>query len=175
MAIACCAATAAPAGDATAPDPPKVTLPNLDAPLDARDAGQSGTYFYFHKQGVSYAQALADIQECDAYSSALQPMAPLPAFVPMGGAAGPDTTSQKALMNAWFLWGPVGMGIAAVAMDDLRSDEQRANLRRCMGFRGYLRYGTSRTAWKELSGDGFEAKLASIASGPLPQSKAVAP
>ncbi len=178
MALACCAATAAFAGDAATPDPPKVTLPNLDAPLDAHDAAGFETYFYFHKQGVDYPTALADIQECDSYSSALRPMTALPAFVPMGGAPRPDETTRKALVNVWFAWGPVGLGIVAIALDNVRSAAQRANIRRCMGFRGYQRYGTSRSAWKELNkgSDGeIEASLALIASGPQPQSKALAP
>jgi hypothetical protein len=175
LALACCTATAVLAGDA---DPAKPVLPNLDAPLDAHDAAGFETYFYFHKQAVGYPTALADIRECDSYSAALQPMMALPAFVPIGGAPRPDETTRKALVNVWFAWGPVGLGIVAIAMDDVRAGAQRANIRRCMGFRGYQRYGTSRSAWKELSKDGdeqFEAKLALIASGPLPQSKALTP
>jgi hypothetical protein len=55
---------------------------------------------------------------------------------------------------------------------------QHTNLRRCMQFHGYARYGTSRTIWSKLGQGGDvarESRLAQIASGPTPNSEVLAP
>ena len=175
LAFVCCPAIRAAAADAPGP---ATAAPNLDVAQSPGDGARYDEYFYFHKSDVAYTQALADIQECDSYSHEIEPMTNVPDFVPMGGYANPEATSQKALVNAWFMWGPIGMGIVAGAMEDMRSGIQHTNLRRCMQWHGYQRYGTSKSALSQLGETGAaqtESKLAAAASGPAPQSKALEP
>ena len=184
--IAICACGMEPSRAADAPKAgaqapvatPALVVPSLDFKPTSRDIRHYDDYFYFHKPGIDYATALGDIAECDAYSREIAPMASIPAFVPWGGRPAPDPTIETALVNAWFNWGLVGLGIVAVVEEDLRSGVEHANMRRCMGFKGYRRYGTSSAIWSQLeSGTRFdrEARLATIASGPAPQSEAIAP
>ncbi len=158
-------------------DPTTISLPDLGS----APPSHSETYeddFYFYKPGVPYQTALSDIKECDFYSRVLNPTSRVLPFVPVGKSIDPESTQAKVLTNAWFMYGPVGMAIAAIAIDSVRSDMQHSNMRRCMQFHGYQRYGTSGSISSELSGDGpqkLEAKLALIASGRHPPGEAVIP
>jgi len=48
----------------TRPDATSVTVPNLAFTPTKRDISDFGEYFYFHKDGVSYEHAFADLEQC---------------------------------------------------------------------------------------------------------------
>jgi len=147
-----------------------VTVPDLVFTATPRDERSYDEYFLFHKPGVTTAAALADIQECRAFSQGLQPMAKLTHFVPVGGEAY-EADNNAAYMNAQFMYGLTGVLILAIVNEGLASDNEHGNTRRCMGFKGYQRYGTSRAIWKQMDKGGDEvmiARLALIASATQP-------
>lgn len=157
-------------GKSSPVDPETVTVPDLAYIPVPRDERNYDEYFLFHKPGVTSAAALADIQECRAFSQGLQPMAKLTHFVPLGGEAY-DADNRIAYQNAQLMYGLTGVLILGFVMDGLASDNEHGNTRRCMGFKGYKRYGTSRAIWKQISKDGdgvMIARLALVASATQP-------
>lgn len=159
------------------PNPSKLTMPRLEFAPSAADEDDFNKYFYFHRDDTSFEEAYADIRECDALASG--------SSIYMGADAG----SQAAAMTQYgLLPGAVGGAIASVAMDAIfgsaaRREQRRVNIRNCMGFKQYHRYGLSRDLW---TGFNFEEGLgrkrepvrlqalaiqALVASGPKPHTK----
>jgi hypothetical protein len=149
-------------GKVTPVDPGAVTVPDLAFTPVPRDERSYDEYFLFHKPGITTAAALSDIQECRAFSRGLQPMAKLTHFVPLGGEAY-DADNRIANQNAQLMYGLTGVIILAIVNDGLASDNEHGNTRRCMGFKGYQRYGTSRSIWKQISKDGDGAMITRLA------------
>lgn len=143
-------------------DPATVTVPDLSFIATPRDERSYNEYFLFYKPGATTAAALADIQECRAFSQGLQPMAKLLHFVPVGGEAY-EADNRAAYQNAQVMYGLTGVLILGFVMDGLASDNEHGNTRRCMGFKGYQRYGTSRAISKQISKDGDGAMIARLA------------
>lgn len=152
-------------------------MPNLDFSTTAPVEHDFDKYFYFHRDNTSFEEAYADIRECDALASG--------SSIYMGADAG----SQAAAMTQYgLLPGAVGGAIASVAMDAIfgsaaRREQRRTNIRNCMGFKQYQRYGLTRDLWTPFN---FEEGLgrkkepvrlqaiaiqALVASGPKPHSK----
>jgi hypothetical protein len=159
------------------PDPSKLSMPRLDFTESVEDEGDFDKYFYFHRDNTSFEEAYSDIRECDALASGSN--------IYMGADAG----SQAAAMTQYgLLPGAVGGAIASVAMDAIfgsaaRREQRRVNLRNCMGFKQYQRYGLTRDLWTSFN---FEEGLgrkrepvrlqaiaiqALVASGPKPHTK----
>ncbi|HKY18346.1 MAG TPA: hypothetical protein VJL82_05380 [Rhizomicrobium sp.] len=163
---------------AVPPDPTTVTIPDLSFKPSKRDAGRYDEYFYFHKSGVSYEKAFTDLQECAAYSQVFQFMLSPPHFVPLGSEPYKADQSQH-YDNAFLQFGLIGVGILGFAMDILASYDERVNTRRCMGYKHYQRYGTSRAIWRQIDKGNVAsqkiARLALIASGPVPAGEPVEP
>lgn len=166
----------APAGEVI-PDPSKLAMPQLDFTPTPADEGDFSKFFYFHRDNTSFEEAYADIRECDALASG--------SSIYMGADAG----SQAAAMTQYgILPGAVGGAIASVAMDAIfgsaaRREQRRVNIRNCMGFKQYQRYGLSRDLWTSFN---FEEGLgrkrepvrlqalaiqALVASGPKPHTR----
>jgi hypothetical protein len=168
------------AAEETSPpvEPAAVGVPDLSFTPTERDIRAYSDYFYFHKDGVTYANALAAMKECSSYSEALTPMAPTLDFVPIGGAPDPNAKSkynEQVAMNS-FRFGLVGSVMASIILNG--SQTERSNTRRCMGYLGYQRYGISRSIWSKLAKGSDEETLkvfALIASGPHPQAEALEP
>jgi hypothetical protein len=133
-------------------------------------------YFYFHREGTSFAEAFADIKECDALASG--------SSIYMGG----DNAAMNAAVAQYGMAGAVGGVIGSVLADAIfgsaaRRQQRRTNLRNCMGFKGYGRFGLSGDLWKEFNfeeGHGRKKEgvreealelQALVASGPRPQAK----
>jgi hypothetical protein len=155
--------------------PATVAIPDLSFEPTERDISGYSDYFYFHKDGVTYAKASADMKECSSYSQALTPMGITPDFVPIGGAPDPDAQSKYKEQVAMHS-GLVGSIFVSIILSG--SQAERANTRRCMGYLGYQRYGVSRSIWSKLTkgSDEENAKVfALIASGPHPQAEALEP
>jgi hypothetical protein len=148
-AVATCAQPAMAADTAAIPDPAKLELPNLSGPTTAEDEGAFDKYFYFHRADTSFEQALADIRECDGYARGLASPygyqdVPYPYAGTLAGAAG----------------GAIGNLMVSLIFGsaELRK-ARRTNMRRCMNYKGYDRYGLNKDVWQEFH---FEEGLGSV-------------
>lgn len=142
------------------PDSTEVSVPDINTLLGADDLKSADKYFIFHRPGVSFATAFADLSECDAMARNLLPGT---GNSSIGGAA-------------------ISIGIGAIVAGNQRH-VRRDNMRRCMFFKGYGRYGLPKAIWQQISfdesGSGisddarrpFLLKQAKIASGPQLQGK----
>lgn len=121
-------------------DAAKLEMPKLTFDETPEDAANFDKYYYFHRAGVSYADAYRDVVECDGYARGLQSgmgytQVPYPYAGTLAGAAG-------------------GMIGNAMAMAIFGSGEKRrlrrVNMRQCMNFKGYQRYGLRKDLWEEF-------------------------
>lgn len=171
------AANAAPAGGLEAiPSPDGLTMPKLDFTATPQDEADFDKYFYFHRAGTSFAEAYADIRECDALASG--------SSIYLGGNA----ASAGAMAQYGVLPAALGSAIGSLMADAIfgsaaRRQQRRANMRNCMAFKEYKRFGLSHDLWAEFNfeeGMGRKkegvrnealALQALIASGPAPATK----
>ncbi len=138
-------------------------------------------YFYFHRPDTSFDVAYADITECDALTSGLRYY---------GGAA--DYAMSSAMAQYGVLAGGVGTMIGSMVGDAIfgsaeRRKQRRLNMRNCMFYKGYDRYGLEKDLWQEFNfEEGNSAEKADrrakkimmqarVASGPKPQQEALQP
>jgi hypothetical protein len=159
------------------PDPATLTMPKLDFTPTPADEADFDKYFYFHREGTGFAEAYTDIRECDALAS--------------GSSIylGVDDAQMNAAMSQYgALAGGVGSVLGSLLADAIfgsaaRREQRRVNLRNCMGFKGYQRYGLSGDLWKDFNfeeghgrkkegerDDALELQ-ALVASGPKPTTK----
>lgn len=153
------------------PNPASVIVPKLDAT-------SSDDYYYFHKSGVSYERAFADLDECRIYSLETRVEAKIPKFVALNSdglrSEGDNDMGQSMFAQQyWF-----ALLILTPFVEQGQENNVNAGLRRCLAYKGYDRYGTSRASWK-LIAEGADAqkfaRLALIASGSTPQTGAIGP
>jgi len=131
-------------------------------------------YFIFHRPQTGFAEAYADVTECDALASGIS--------IYRGVDAG---TMASNMVQYGVLAGAIGGAIANVMVDAIfgsaeRRKARRVNLRNCMYFKGYDRYGLEKERWQAFN---FEEGLsktdadvraekllvqARVASGPVP-------
>lgn len=155
------------------PDPAAVTMPKLEFVPTAADEGTFDKYYYFNRADTGFEAALADLRDCDGYASGLSSgyqnqATPYPYAGTMAGAAG----------------GVIGnLMVAAIFGSAEKRRLRRVNMRRCMGYKGYARFGLSKDLWQEFNfEEGFSgeaedkrqamlARQAKVASGPRPASK----
>lgn len=155
------------------PDPASVTMPRLDFTPTLADEGTYDKYYFFNRAGTGFEEALADLRNCDGFASGLSSgyqyqAAPYPYAGTMAGAAG----------------GVIGnLMVAAIFGSAEKRRLRRVNMRRCMGYKGYSRFGLSKDLWQEFnfeegfSGEAEEkrqamlAQQAKVASGPRPVAK----
>ncbi len=130
-------------------DPASITIPDLSFTPGPKDEARYDAYFYFHRAGTDFATALADLRQCDGLAHGLTPGTGNPAI---GGAA--------------------LAGLSGAIASGNRRALARVNLRRCMFFKGYGRYGLTETIWRGIA-TGNDALLiqAKIASGATPATK----
>jgi len=170
-------AMAEESGDAAANDPASLTMPELTFAATPEDVAAYDKYFYFHRPDTSFSEAYVDIKECDALSSGISYY---------GG--GDSAAMAGAMAQYGVLAGGVGGAIGSLLADAIfgsaeRRRQYKVNLRNCMGFKAYHRYGLSQDLWKKFNfeeGNGRkreserEAALqlqALVASGPVPADK----
>lgn len=155
------------------PDPATVPMPKLDfvsTPLIEADFDK---YYFFNRANTTFEEALADLRDCDGFARGLSSgykyqEAPYPYTYTMAGAAG------GVIANVM---------IAAIFGSAEKRRLRRVNMRRCMGYRGYARFGLEKDLWQEFnfeegfSGEGEDkrqamlAQQAKVASGPRPAGK----
>ncbi|MES1973201.1 MAG: hypothetical protein V4472_12135 [Pseudomonadota bacterium] len=154
----------------------KVTMPDLAFVETPADVQTYDKYFFFHRDDTSFDEAYADIKECDALASGIR----------YYGGQNNLYTGQYGLGGA--IGGAIGNLLAdAIFGSAERRKIRRANLRNCMSYKEYQRYGVSGQQWKAFNfeeGNGRkkeaerEADLlqqARVASGPKPQYKVLEP
>lgn len=168
FALAALSAAAAPASaqDQPPPDPATVTLPDM-TPTRDRDVIEDGwKHFYFHKAGVSYAEAYADFAECYRFLPVPGMTNLLPAFVPWG-----EPLVLRPRPPAPNQYGLIGAAIGAMVAGPIERRAHQARLRRCLEPRGYVRYPLDEDRWERLIDNYSEASIARqalAASGPTP-------
>ncbi len=169
------AAQQAPVKPLERPDPASVTIPNLSFAPTRSDIRGYDTHYFFHKPGVSYEKAFADFDLCRIYILTSQPfvLAEIPRYVPMGA----DAVSPKQVPDLKVA-GALNWIIGQIAIQNLEDDFAKETINRCMTYKGYARYGTSKAIWEQIN-KGNEAdkfgRMALIASGPEPTTGAIAP
>ncbi|MBM3929056.1 MAG: hypothetical protein FJ335_11465 [Sphingomonadales bacterium] len=141
--------SASPFGAAEAGDPAKVPMPKLAFTATGTEAADFDKYYAFHRAGTDYATAFADITECDGYARGLQSgigymQTPYPYAATMAGAVG------GALGNVMA---------AAIFGSGEKRRMRRVNMRTCMNFKGYDRYGLPKDLWEEFN---FEEGLSGV-------------
>jgi hypothetical protein len=157
------------------PDLASVKMPELAFTASPETEADFDKYYYFHREGTSFSEALADLRDCDGFASGLSSgytyqAAPYPYTYTMAGAAG----------------GVIGNAMVAAIFGSAEKRRiRRFNMRRCMNFKGYDRYGIEKGLWQEFNfEEGFsgeeeevrQAKLAQqalVASGAKPSAKAL--
>jgi hypothetical protein len=178
------AATAVQAQESAVDGYDKIIVTDTDRPVTAfsptpEDEAVYDKYFYFHRDGTDFAEAYADIRECDSLSSGIS-------FYLGSGEPYPGYYGGQ-----YGMAGVIGAAIGNALADAIHGSAQRRkfrriNMRNCMGFKEYSRYGLSKDLWEEFNfeeGHGRKAeevrikalqRQALIASGPKPDRKALA-
>lgn len=151
------------------PDAASVPYPDLAFEPTPEITDTYDKYFYFHREDVSFEDALADIRDCDSLARGLNSgMGYQQTYSPYGGLAG---VAGGAIGNAM---------VSAIFGSAEKRRIRRVNLRRCMDFKGYERYGLEKDLWQEFNfEEGFSGEdeyvrqsaiiqQALVASGPKP-------
>lgn len=159
------------------PDPATLTMPPLAFTEAPEHTDSFKKYFYFHRADTTYADAYRDIRECDALASG--------SSIYLGASEG---AIAGAMANYGLLAGGIGGAVGGIIADAifgsaLRREQRRTNMRNCMSFKGYARYGLAKDLWVAFH---FEEGLgrkrepvrlralalqALVASGPAPTAK----
>ena len=154
-----------PFGVPEAIDPATVKMPELNAKPDPNDAGDYDKYYYFHRADTDFKTALSDLRDCDNLSR---------------GLASPFGNMETPYPYAGTLGGAIGgalgnMMAAAIFGSGEKRRVRRVNMRTCMHFKGYDRYGLPKSLWTEFN---FEEGLSGVEeeqrSGKLKQQALVA-
>lgn len=137
------------ASTVTNADAQGVAMPKLDYTPDGTEAADFDKYYAFHRDDTDFATAYADIAECDGYARGLQSgvsdvAVPYPYAGTMAGAIG----------------GAIGNAMAQAIFGSAEKRRlRRVNMRTCMNFKGYDRYGLPKSLWDEFN---FEEGLSGV-------------
>ncbi|WDA41597.1 hypothetical protein [Erythrobacter sp. BLCC-B19] len=165
----------------TAAEIEAVAMPDLAYTPDPTIAADFDKYFFFHRADTSFDQAYFDITECDSLASGIN-------FY-----MGADSAAISSAMSQYgVLAGGIGGAIGGLMADAIfgsaeRRRIKRINLRNCMFYKGYDRYGLEKELWqafhfeeglsRENAKDREAAlmKQARVASGPKPKLEVLEP
>ena len=151
------------------PDPATIIVPDMVFSPSRSDIRRFDEYFYFHKPAVSYERAFADLDQCRMFGLAAKILPVPPPVVPLGGEVVKFRVFKEGMEPGIIL---------ALILGGVESDQGQADSRKCMWFKGYLRYGLSRAIFKKIDQGGDAEKLgrlALIAAGAAPQAGAIEP
>jgi hypothetical protein len=157
-----------------------IKMPALAFKETPENAADYEKYFNYHRPETSFDEAYAHNTECDALSSG------------MNYYRGSSEPYPGYYAGQYGLGGAIGGAIASAMVDAIfgsaeRRKMHRTNVRNCMYFKGYDRYGLAREQWVEFNfeeGNGRKeddvrmADLqmqARVASGPKPQQEVLEP
>jgi len=118
-----------------------VQMPALAFQETAEISADFDKYFYFYRPDTSFDEAYADITECDALARGAR-------YYVGGGEPYPGYYGAN-----YGLGGAIGGAIASAMIDAIfgsaeRRKMRRTNMRTCMHYKGYARYGLARDQWK---------------------------
>lgn len=162
----------------TAEEIAAIELPTLGFEMRKAKTKDFKKYYYFHRDDTTFDEAFADISECDALSSGL-------AAYTDGAEPYPGYYADQ-----YGIGGVIGGVLGNILADVIYgSSERRAmrriNMRNCMGFKGYQRYGVPKKLWRTFNfeeGGGREddairesalLQQAKVASGSKPEQEAL--
>jgi hypothetical protein len=126
-----------------------INLPALAFAPDPDSAKDFDKYYYFHRADTDFRAALADIRDCDGLSRGLSS--------PYGNASVPYPYAGT---MAGAVGGAIGnLMVAAIFGSAQKRAARRVNMRRCMFFKGYQRYGLPKNVWEKFN---FEEGLSTV-------------
>ncbi len=125
-------------------------MPALAFSPSAEDPQNYDKYYAFHRAGTDFATAYSDLMECDGYARGLQDG--------IGNFSMPYIPGQSVL--AAGLGGAIGGAmVQAIFGSGEKRRLRRVNMRTCMNFKGYDRYGLSKEVWEKFN---FEEGLSGL-------------
>ena len=132
------------------PDPATVVMPDLAFKPTPEIEATYEKYYYFRRVDTTFQEALADVRECDGLARGL--------------AMSTNYNTSYYYYGASPLAGAVGGAIgSAIAVAIFGSAElrkaRRVNMRRCMHYKGYQRFGLEKGRWQTFN---FEEGLSSV-------------
>lgn len=168
--------TGAPAPlDPFAVDPDTVQVPSLAFEITPLNAADFDKYYYFNRADTDFRTALADLLDCDGLARGLS-----------SGRGWVDTPYPYNTSAAGAAGGIIGNLLVSAIFGSAEIRRlRRVNMRNCMFYKGYQRFGLDKEIWEEfnfeegLDGVSEEARIgllrqqARIASGPRPQQEAL--
>lgn len=116
-------------------------MPKIEGPVTPLDEADFDKYYIFNRPETDVKTAFADISECDGYAKGLATsyryqQAPYPYSYTMAGAVG----------------GAIGnVMVAAIFGSAEKRRMRRINMRACMGFKGYERFGLPKNLWEKFN------------------------
>lgn len=121
-----------------------IPTPQLNFELNEAIELDFDKYYYFHRPETGFAEAFSDISECDSLSSGISYYS---------GEAGSYHGSYAA---QYGIGGVIGAAIGNALSDAIhgsaaRRKVRRINMRNCMGFKGYNRYGLKKDLWSKFN------------------------
>lgn len=166
------AATAA--SSAQVPDQAGIVVPSLANIADPKVQKEGWKHFFFHQDGVSYAQAHGDFTDCYRFLGGVRPVGAPP--LPANGAWSRVPGAERAKEPTGGSYGLVGEVMGAMVAGPINRRLLQSRMRQCMEPRGYVRYPLDEKTWMSVI-DGYSpgsiAVQAKIASGPRPAVPAV--
>lgn len=129
------------------PDPATVELPDLAFKASPETEATFEKYYYFYRADTTFTDALADVRECDGLARGL------------AMSTGYNTPVYSPSL-AGALGGAIGsaLAVAIFGSAELRK-ARRVNMRRCMHYKGYQRFGLAKDNWQTFN---FEEGLSSV-------------
>lgn len=161
--------------DPFAVDPATITVPSLSFVSTPVLEADFDKYYYFHRSETDFRAALGDLLECDGYARGLT-----------SGYTYQDVPYPYAGTLAGGVGGLIGNAMVAAIFGSAEKRRlRRVNMRNCMFYKGYQRYGLDKEIWEEFNFEegldgvteeiriGYLRQQAYIASGSLPQTQAL--
>lgn len=113
-------------------------MPSLTYVEDQDDRNNYEKYYYFHRPQVEFATALADIRHCDELARGLY--------------RGNWYNNAASYAVGGLVGGLIGGAIAdAIHGSQQIRTNRRINMRRCMSYKGYQRYGLDKEVWEAFN------------------------
>lgn len=117
--------------------PPAAAQAQPAATGQSAERGKDVDKTVFHRAATDFETALADVRECDGYARGISYHIGGPVPYPYSGTV------------AGAVGGAIGIALAdAIFGAAERRKLRRTNMRTCMRFKEYTRYGVSEDAWK---------------------------
>jgi hypothetical protein len=173
--VAAAASDAPAALDPFAVDPETVQVPSLTFEITPLNAADFDKYYYFNRADTDFRTALTDLLDCDGLARGLS-----------SGRGWVDTPYPYNTSAAGAAGGIIGNLLVSAIFGSAEIRRlRRVNMRNCMFYKGYQRYGLDKEIWEEFNFEegldgvseeariGFLRQQARIASGPRPQQEAL--